>query len=129
MVKGVARVDDAERLIRTGVDGLWLANHGGRQLDGAAAPIDMLPSVAAAAGGRVPILIDSGVWRGADAVKACALGAQAVAIGRATLFGIAAAGEPGARRALAILADELVRTMQLCGAASIGEITSDLIAN
>lgn len=129
LVKGVARADDAERLIRAGVDGLWLSNHGGRQLDGAAAPIDLLPSVAAAVGGRVPVLLDSGVWRGADALKARALGAQAVAVGRATLFGVAAAGEPGARRALEILTSELVRTMQLCGAASIAEINSDLIAS
>ena len=129
LVKGLARADDAERLVRIGVDGLWLSNHGGRQLDGAIAPIDVLPSIAAAVAGRVPILLDSGVWRGADALKARALGAQAVAVGRATLFGVAAAGEPGARRALEILTSELVRTMQLCGAASMGEITSDLIAS
>jgi (S)-mandelate dehydrogenase len=128
LVKGVARADDAERLLRTGVDGLWLSNHGGRQLDGAIAPVDALPSIAAAVGARVPILLDSGVRRGSDALKARALGAQAVAIGRATLFGAAAAGEAGARRALEILSDELVRTMQLCGAASIADISPDLIA-
>lgn len=128
MVKGVARADDAERLMRAGVDGLWLSNHGGRQLDGAIAPIDALPSVAAAVGGRVPILLDSGVRRGSDVLKARALGAQAVAVGRATLFGAAAAGEAGARRALEILSDELVRSMQLCGTASMAEVTPDLVA-
>jgi isopentenyl diphosphate isomerase/L-lactate dehydrogenase-like FMN-dependent dehydrogenase len=129
LVKGVARADDAERLLRTGVDGLWLSNHGGRQLDGAIAPVEALPAIVAAVGGRVPILLDSGVRRGSDVLKARALGAQAVAIGRATLFGVAAAGEAGARRALEILSDELARSMQLCGAASIAEITPDLICS
>ena len=128
MVKGVARADDAERVLEIGVDGLWLSNHGGRQLDGAIAPIAALPAIAAAVGARVPILLDSGVRRGSDALKARALGAQAVAVGRATLFGAAAAGEAGARRALEILSDELVRSMQLCGAASMAEVTQDLIA-
>ena len=128
LVKGVARVDDAERVLEIGVDGLWLSNHGGRQLDGAIAPIAALPAIAAAVGARVPILLDSGVRRGSDVLKARALGAQAVAVGRATLFGAAAAGEAGARRALEILSDELVRSMQLCGAASVAEISADLIA-
>jgi (S)-mandelate dehydrogenase len=128
LVKGVARADDAERVLEIGVDALWLSNHGGRQLDGAIAPIAALPAIAAAVGARVPILLDSGVRRGSDALKACALGAQAVAVGRATLFGAAAAGEAGARRALEILSDELVRSMQLCGAASMAEVTPDLIA-
>ena len=128
MVKGVARADDAERLLGLGVDGLWLSNHGGRQLDGAVAPMDALPMIASAVRGRLPILLDSGVRRGSDVLKARALGAQAVAVGRATLFGVAAAGEAGARRALEILSDELVRTMQLCGVASLADVTPDLIA-
>ncbi len=127
VVKGVARADDAERLVRLGVDAIWVSNHGGRQLDGAIASLDAVPAVAAALGGKVPLLVDGGVRRGADALKARALGAQAVCLGRATLYGAAAAGEPGARRALEILTDELVRTMKLSGVRSITEVGPDLV--
>ena len=83
IVKGVSRAEDAERAARLGADAVWLSNHGGRQLDGAVAGVDALPAVAAALGGKLPLLIDGGMRRGADAIKARALGAQAVAIGRA----------------------------------------------
>jgi isopentenyl diphosphate isomerase/L-lactate dehydrogenase-like FMN-dependent dehydrogenase len=127
LVKGVERADDAARLVALGVDGIWVSNHGGRQLDGAAATLDALPDIVAAVGGRVPVIVDSGVRRGADALKARALGAQAVAVGRAMFYGTAAAGEAGALRALTILTDELERTMRLCGVAGLTEVGPDLL--
>ena len=127
IVKGVLRADDARRLAALGVDALWLSNHGGRQLDGCIASADALPAVAEALGGRLPLIIDSGVRRGSDIAKAVAMGAQAAAIGRATLYGVVAAGEPGARRALAILTDELRRTMMLCGSPRVADLTPDLM--
>jgi isopentenyl diphosphate isomerase/L-lactate dehydrogenase-like FMN-dependent dehydrogenase len=128
VVKGVSRIDDAERLVSMGVDGVWVSNHGGRQLDGAIASLDAMAGIARAVGSRIAVLMDGGVRRGIDALKARALGAQAVAVGRATLYGVGAGGEPGARHALAILTSELVRAMQLSGMRSIGEITPDLLA-
>lgn len=127
LVKGVSRGDDAARLVDLGVDGIWISNHGGRQLDGAVAAVDALPSVAAAVRGRVPLIIDSGVRRGTDVLKAVALGAQAAAIGRATLYGAAAAGEAGAQRALDILTDELRRAMQLCGTPRVADLGRELL--
>ena len=127
IVKGVSRAEDAERAARLGADAVWLSNHGGRQLDAAVAAVDALPAVAQALGGRLPLLIDGGVRRGADAIKARALGAQAVAIGRPTLYGATAAGEAGARRALEILTDEIDRTLRLCGARTLAEVGPDLL--
>lgn len=127
MVKGVSRGDDAARLAALGVDAIWVSNHGGRQLDGAVAVVDALPEVVAAVQGRVPVLLDSGVRRGTDIVKAVALGAQAVAIGRATLYGAAAGGEAGAERALQILTEELRRALQLCGTPRIADIDASLL--
>ncbi len=128
IVKGVSRPDDAERLVKMGVDGVWVSNHGGRQLDGAIASLDAMAAIARAVGGRIAVIMDGGVRRGADALKARALGAQAVCVGRAALYGVAAGGEAGARHALSILSSELVRTMQLCGAARIADIGPDLIS-
>ena len=128
IVKGVERADDTERLAAMGCDGVIVSNHGGRQLDGACATLDALPAVARAAGKRMSVFIDGGVRRGGDAVKAVALGAEAAMIGRATLFGACAGGEPGAVRALEILRDELVRTMQLCGVTRVGAIGPELLA-
>jgi (S)-mandelate dehydrogenase len=104
-----------------------VSNHGGRQLDGAIAAFDALPGVVRAVGGKAAVLMDGGVRRGADILKAVASGAQAVMVGRATYYGVCAAGEAGARRALDILADELVRCMQLCGARTIAEIGPELL--
>ena len=128
LVKGVARADDAERIVQLGADGIWISNHGGRQLDAARATLDSLPAIVAAIGAKVPVLLDGGVRRGVDMIKARALGAQAVCAGRPTLYGASAGGEPGALRALAILADELQRSMQLCGTRTIAEIDRGLIA-
>lgn len=127
IVKGVARADDAERLAAMGCDALVVSNHGGRQLDGAMATLDALPPIARAVGSRVSVMVDGGVRRGAHVVKALALGAQAVLVGRATLYGVCAAGEAGALRALEILRDELVRSMQLCGVRAVSEIGPDLV--
>jgi (S)-mandelate dehydrogenase len=128
LIKGVARPDDAERAISVGCDGIVVSNHGGRQLDGAVATVDALPHIKRTVGDRLTILLDGGVRRGSDILKARALGAQAVLTGRATLFGAMAGGQAGARRALEILTSELVRTMQLCGVRHIDEITPELIA-
>jgi len=129
VVKGVQRGDDAARAVAIGADAVVVSNHGGRQLDGARASLDALPEVVQAVGARVPVLVDGGVRRGADLVKARLLGAQAAMIGRATLYGAAVAGEAGAERALEILTEELQRTMRLCGARSLAELTPDLIAS
>jgi L-lactate dehydrogenase (cytochrome)/(S)-mandelate dehydrogenase len=116
LVKGVLHPHDAKRLVdEEGVDGLWVSNHGGRQLDGAIASIDALAPIAGATGSRVPLILDSGVRRGVDILKARALGASAVAVGRAALFGAAVAGEDGVRRALEILTSELSLALKLSG--------------
>jgi (S)-mandelate dehydrogenase len=128
LVKGILRADDAERAVAAGCEGVIVSNHGGRQLESAIAPFDALPPIVRAVGGKASVLMDGGVRRGADVLKALACGAEAVMIGRATLYGVCAAGGEGATRALEILSDELVRTMQLCGAPSIQEITPDLVA-
>src|SRR5688500_12474583 len=127
LLKGVQRADDAERAASIGCDGVVVSNHGGRQLDGAASTLESLPEVSRAVGNKLTVLLDGGVRRGVDILKARALGAQAVLTGRATLFGAMAGGETGAQRALEILSTELVRTMQLCGVRSVGEITPDLL--
>jgi (S)-mandelate dehydrogenase len=128
LVKGILRADDAERLAAIGCDAVVVSNHGGRQLDGASATLDALPAIARAAKGRMSVMVDGGVRRGVDVVKALALGAEAVMIGRATLFGACAAGEAGAARALEILRDELVRSMQLSGVRTAREIGPHLLA-
>src|SRR5713226_7817448 len=127
LLKGVERPDDAERAAALGCDGVVVSNHGGRQLDGAVATLEALPLVVNAVGNKITVLLDGGVRRGVDILKARALGAQAVLTGRATLFGVMAGGEPGARRALEILSTELERAMRLCGARSVGEIGPDLV--
>jgi len=128
LLKGVERPDDAERAAAIGCDGIVVSNHGGRQLDGAVATLDALPAVASAVGKKITVLLDGGVRRGADILKARALGAQAVLTGRATLFGCMAGGEAGALRALEILQTELLRAMQLCGARSPAELGPWLLA-
>lgn len=121
LVKGVEHPEDARRLVAMGVDGIWISNHGGRQLDGALATADALPMIAQAVPG-VPLIIDSGVRRGVDIFKARALGAAGAAVGRAVLFGAAVAGEAGAHRALQILIDELKLSMKLAGAPALADL-------
>jgi len=127
LIKGVLTVADARRAASLGCDGIVLTNHGGRQLDYCVAPIEMLAEIAAEVGDRLTILIDSGVRRGSDVAKALALGADGVMVGRATLYGLAAAGEPGARRALEMLTVELDRVMGQLGVCNIGELGPHLL--
>ncbi|MPS27768.1 alpha-hydroxy acid oxidase [Pigmentiphaga sp.] len=128
IVKGILRPDDADRVVRLGADAVVVSNHGGRQLDGACATLDALPGVVDAVAGRIPVWLDGGVRRGVDILKARALGAEGVLVGRATLYGAVAGGEPGAHRALQILTEELVRAMKLCGAPGIEDIDETLLA-
>ena len=122
IIKGVLAVEDVEKAAELGADAVALSNHGGRQLDWAVAPLDVLPEARRVAGNRLAILVDGGVRRGSDVLKAMALGADAVLIGRAALYGVAAAGRPGASRALAILREEIDRGLALLGAPSIKEL-------
>lgn len=126
-IKGISTPGDAQRCLAIGADAVWVSNHGGRQLDTAPATIDTLPGIAEAVAGRAEIILDGGIRRGGDIVKALALGATAVALGRAYLYGLAAGGEAGVRRALAIMDGELRRTMALCGRANLSGLTRDLI--
>jgi (S)-mandelate dehydrogenase len=127
LLKGVERPDDAQRAAAIGCDGIVVSNHGGRQLDGAAATLEALPHVVSSVGKKITVFLDGGVRRGVDILKARALGAHGVLTGRATLFGAMAGGEAGARRALEILASELERAMRLCGVRSIAEVGPDLL--
>ena len=127
IVKGVLHPADAKRLADMGCDAVVVSNHGGRQLDGAVATLNALPGIVQAIGGRIPVLLDGGIRRGSDIVKALACGASGVLLGRATLYGAVAGGQSGAERAIAILKDELIRTMQLCGACTIQEIEAGLL--
>jgi L-lactate dehydrogenase (cytochrome) len=127
LAKGVIRAEEAVRAAEAGLDGVIVSNHGGRQLDHLPATIDVLPEIVDAAGDRLDVLVDSGFRRGSDIAAAVALGAKAVLIGRAHLYGLAAAGEPGVRHCIDILAHELSMTMALCGARSLAELNRDLI--
>jgi len=128
LVKGVLRADDALRCVELGARGVIVSNHGGRHLDAAVATADALPAIAAAVGGKAEVYVDGGIRRGTDIVKALALGARAVLIGRPAVWGLALGGADGVRDVFAHLRGELVRTMALCGVAKLGEITRDLIA-
>ena len=127
VLKGILHPADAERACAMGCDALVVSNHGGRQLDGAVASLHALPDVLRAVRGRIPVWVDGGVRRGQDVVKALALGAHGVLIGRAMVYGATATGEAGAQRALAILKDELIRTMSLCGTSSLSDIRAELL--
>jgi len=121
-IKGVLHPQDAVRAVECGVGAIVVSNHGGRQLDHAPATLDVLPEIVDAVGERAEVLVDGGVRRGADVVKALALGARAVLLGRAYLYGLAAAGEAGVDRALALLRDETERVMALVGCASVHDL-------
>lgn len=127
MLKGIQSVEDAVLAAEHGVSGIILSNHGGRQLDGAPAPLDLLPKVVEAVGSDVEVMMDGGIERGSDIIKAIALGANAVLIGKAYLYGLAAGGEAGVNRTFEILTDEMIRVMQLIGCASISELTSSYV--
>lgn len=122
MVKGLLHPQDAEYAVANGADGVIVSNHGGRNLDGAIAPLEALPDIVSAVGKRVTVLIDSGFRRGSDVVKALALGAHAVQIGRPGLYGIAAGGQPGAELAFKIFREEISRVMALLGCNSVAQL-------
>ncbi len=126
VVKGILDQDDARIARESGVDGIIVSNHGGRQLDGAVAPLRVLPGIAAQAGGMT-VMMDSGVRRGTDVLKALALGAQFVFIGRPFLYAAAIAGEPGVRHAIKLLRDEIDRDMALLGITKLAEMRRELL--
>lgn len=127
VLKGLVRGDDARRAIDVGVQGIIVSNHGGRQLDFAPATIDALPEVARAVDGRCEVYMDGGVRWGTDVLKALALGARAVMLGRPILWGLAVSGEEGVRRVLHIVRDELIRAMALAGCPDLPSIGRDLV--
>ena len=127
VVKGVLTADDAKRAVAEGAAAIVVSNHGGRQLDGAPATLKVLPEVVAAVNGQAEVLMDGGVRRGSDIVKAICLGARAVLLGRAYAFGLAAAGRPGVTRALEILRDDVERTLRLLGCPSVSALNSSYL--
>lgn len=129
LIKGLLHPLDAKEALSRGVDGLIVSNHGGRQLDGAISGIEALPAIADIVSGRIPVLVDGGIRRGSDIVKAIALGAKACMIGRPHLWGLSVAGEEGVTHIVEILRQEMVRSMGLLGVESVGAISRDLIAN
>lgn len=127
VVKGIVRADDARLAVEHGAAAVVVSNHGGRQLDTAPATIDALPAVAEAVDGRIEVLVDGGVRRGTDVVKALALGARAVAVGRPVLWGLAVDGQRGVERVLTLLRDELDTALALCGCCSPAEVDLSLV--
>ena len=127
MVKGVHTGEDARRVVDEGCDALVVSNHGGRQLDGVPGSLRSLPEVLAAVGDRLEVLVDGGVRSGGDVVKALAIGARAVLVGRAYAYGLSAAGEPGVARAIDILRTGMIRTMKLLGVPSVRDLNESYI--
>jgi L-lactate dehydrogenase (cytochrome) len=127
VVKGIVTVDDALASVDAGADALVVSNHGGRQLDRAATPLEVLSDIVRAVGGRAEVYVDGGVLSGADVAAAVGLGARAALVGRAYLYGLMAGGEAGVDRALEILRRELLTTMQLVGVTSVGELAKDRV--
>jgi len=127
VLKGIVHPDDALLGIDQGADAIMLSNHGGRQLDGVPATIDLLPRMAAAVRGRVPLLVDGGIRRGGDVVKALARGATAVGIGRPVMWGLAVGGQDGVTRVLEILRAEIDHTLALCGADGTASLDPSLV--
>jgi L-lactate dehydrogenase (cytochrome) len=129
VLKGVLRAEDAVQAARMGIAGVIVSNHGGRQLDQAPSTISVLPAIADAAGSELEVYMDGGIRRGVDIIKAVALGARACLTARALVYGLAAGGAAGARRAMSILVDELSLAMVLSGARSLSELDRSWIAS
>jgi isopentenyl diphosphate isomerase/L-lactate dehydrogenase-like FMN-dependent dehydrogenase len=127
VIKGVHTGDDARRAVDAGADAIVISNHGGRQLDTVAPTLRVLPEVVAAVRGRTEVLLDGGIRRGSDIVKAICLGARAVLVGRAYVYGLGAGGEPGVTRAIDILRSDVTRTLKLLGCASIRELDDSYV--
>jgi L-lactate dehydrogenase (cytochrome) len=128
VIKGVHTAEDARRAIDAGADAVVVSNHGGRQLDGVAPTLRVLPEVLDAVAGRLEVLMDGGIRRGSDVVKALAMGARAVLVGRAYAYGLGAAGEAGVRRAIEILRSDVIRTLKLLGCPSVAELDRSYVA-
>ncbi len=126
-MKGVQCAEDARKAVGEGVDGIVVSNHGGRQLDGVRGSLRVLPEVVDAVHGRIDVLMDGGIRRGSDIVKALCLGARAVLVGRAYAYGLGAAGGPGVARAVEILRADLVRTMKLLGCPSVADLDTSYL--
>jgi 4-hydroxymandelate oxidase len=126
-LKGILAFEDAKLAADAGIDAVIVSNHGGRVEDGVSATIDVLPDIVQAVGGRMQVLVDSGFRRGSDLVKALALGAQAVCIGRPYLWGLGAFGQPGVERVLEILRGETRATVQQLGAPSLKDLTPAMV--
>jgi (S)-mandelate dehydrogenase len=129
VIKGLLSIEDVARAAEIGADAVAISNHGGRQLDWTVAPLDLLPAARQAVGDRIAIFVDGGFRRGTDVIKALALGADAVLTGRAALYGVAAAGKHGAKRALDILREEIRRDLGLLGVPSIAELSPRLLVH
>ncbi|MGM3308197.1 alpha-hydroxy acid oxidase [Anabaena sp. WFMT] len=127
VLKGILRGDDAVRSVEYGAQGIVVSNHGGRQLDGAIASLNALPEIVAAVDGRAEVLVDGGIRRGTDILKALALGAKAVLIGRPILWGLAVSGQTGVAEIISLLKDELTTAMALSGCANLQDIDSTLV--
>jgi L-lactate dehydrogenase (cytochrome) len=127
VIKGVHTGEDARHAIDAGADAVVVSNHGGRQLDGVPASLRALPEVVAAVNGRIEVLMDGGIRRGSDVVKALCLGARAVLVGRAYAWALGAAGGPGVARAIEILRADIVRTLKLLGCASIADLDASYV--
>jgi 4-hydroxymandelate oxidase len=127
VLKGIVTPNDAELAVQNGIDGILVSNHGGRGEDNGRATIDALPEILAAVKGRMPVFVDSGFRRGTDIVKALAMGATAVGVGRPYLWGLGAFGQEGVERVLDILRTETRVAMQQCGVAAVGELNPGFV--
>jgi 4-hydroxymandelate oxidase len=127
VVKGLLRGDDAARAVEAGASAIAVSNHGGRVLDGIAATADVLPDVVEAVAGRAEVYVDGGIRGGVDVVKALALGARAVMVGRPVLWGLCVDGAAGAAAVLTLLGTELEAALAFCGAASVDDLSRDLV--
>jgi L-lactate dehydrogenase (cytochrome) len=127
VIKGIHTGDDARRAVDAGANALVVSNHGGRQLDDVAPTLRVLPEVVASVGDRIGVLLDGGIRRGSDIVKALCLGARAVMVGRAYAYGLGAGGSQGVARAIDILRADLIRTLKLLGCASVAELNRSFV--
>jgi isopentenyl diphosphate isomerase/L-lactate dehydrogenase-like FMN-dependent dehydrogenase len=128
LLKGIMSAEEARTAVERGIAGIVVSNHGGLLVSGFAAPIEVLPSIAEAVGGKAPLLVDGGFRRGTDVLKGLALGARAVLLGRPPMWGLAAYGADGVRTLLKLLQAELARDMAMCGKVTVGDIDRNLVA-